>query len=556
MARSAQSRIARSLLVLLLAVTTASPARAASPEEIEQKLKALEEQVGALRQQLEETRKAATAATPAPAPATATPPPPASAPATAASSAAPAPAPGPTAAPPPVAPVSPVGVTAETLGTLRPSWLSDFKLGGYGSLRFEGSDLPSVGDSFTYRRFVLTGDATIADRLRGYFELELERFTELELEKKTVSEGGSQGFSSAIEGSNGSEISLEQAWVEFIIADWLKFRAGNILVPVGRFNLNHDDNRWDLPRRPLVDRGVPVLPTTAAWSEVGLGFDGELKTDSLGKFTYEIYVMNGVALDSTVETFARGSGELEAEVEIEPRRGTANLDVKREKAFAARLGWSPSIGTDFGVSGYFGRYTPDFLPAENLWSVSADGKMTFGPFEIEAEYVHTHFGGITRVARGFAQSVLANEISSGTEPLESTIDFELAGLADTKQGYWLDLRYRFFPDFLRNTFLAWKFANPQFIVTTRWEQVWLDGLVTQAVFSDGALASLSQESRFVNRLTLGFAYRPVPLVVFQTAFERTWTNNGKSLASVTNFIPAGTSENIQNAFLFGVAFGF
>jgi hypothetical protein len=60
----------------------------------------------------------------------------------------------------------------------------------------------------------------------------------------------------------------------------------------------------------------------------------------------------------------------------------------------------------------------------------------------------------------------------------------------------------------------------------------------------------------VNRLTFGLAYRPVPLVVFQAAYERTWTNKGNSLASVTNYIPAGTSEHLQNAFLFGVAFGF
>ena len=80
--------------------------------------------------------------------------------------------------------------------------------------------------------------------------------------------------------------------------------------------------------------------------------------------------------------------------------------------------------------------------------------------------------------------------------------------------------------------------------------------MTEATFEDGLLTNLVKENRFVNRITLGFAYRPMPLVVFQTAFERTWTNSGKSLASVTNFIPAGTSENIQNAFLFGVAFGF
>src|SRR5213076_2879705 len=167
--------------------------------------------------------------------------------------------------------------------------------------RFEYSDLPSVKDSFTFRRFVLTGDATIADRLRGLFELELERFTELEVERSTVSEGGVQGFSQSVEGSNKSEISLEQAWVELYIADWLKFRVGNILVPVGRFNLNHDDNLWDLPRRSLVDRGVPVLPSTAAWSEVGTGFLGDFSVGNTGKISYQWYVMNGVALDTELE---------------------------------------------------------------------------------------------------------------------------------------------------------------------------------------------------------------------------------------------------------------
>jgi len=56
-------------------------------------------------------------------------------------------------------------------------------------------------------------------------------------------------------------------------------------------------------------------------------------------------------------------------------------------------------------------------------------------------------------------------------------------------------------------------------------------------------------------VTLGLAYRPVPLVVFQLAYERTWTNSEKSLSSVTNFIPAG-HQSTQSAVLFGVAFGF
>src|SRR5262249_22968688 len=256
-------------MTLLLSTAHAAPIHAASPEEIETKLKALEEQVGALRRELQDARKPAPA--PAPTPATA-PQPPATGGTT---SQAP---PTPETLPPPIA---------------YPPSLVDFKLGGYGSVRFEASDLKNLNDTFTFRRFVLSGDAAIGDRIRALVELEFERFTELEIERKRVSENGAQGFSQSVEGSDQSEISLEQAWVQFTLAEAAKFRAGMLLVPLGRFNLNHDDTRWDLPRRTLVDRGVPVLPSTAAWSEVGMGFVGDIPVP-VGKLSYQAYVMNGV----------------------------------------------------------------------------------------------------------------------------------------------------------------------------------------------------------------------------------------------------------------------
>jgi hypothetical protein len=507
-------RRCRLLILLLLQLSLGPfimppPADAASPEEIEAKLKALQEQVDGLRRELQQARTAP----PAPAP--------------------------PASAPP----------------TERPLSVADFKLGGYGSTRFEATDLDALNNTFTFRRFVLSGDATIGERLRGLVELEFERLTELEVERGAPSEGGRRGFSEAIEGSDSSEISLEQAWLQFMLADWARYRAGMLLVPLGRFNVNHDDNRWDLPRRSLVDRGVSVLPAKAAWSEVGMGFTGDVRTERLGRFGYEAYVMNGVTLDSSIETVARGSSELEAEVEIQPRRGTANIDLKRDKAGALRLLWSPGPGEEIGVSGYYGRYTPDFLPSEPVWAFGIDGKTALGPFELEGEYILTHYSGVRRVARGFAGAVAEKEFSSGT-PLDVVVEFEVAGLADTKHGYWVDLRYRFFPDFLRDTVLGSPFDNPQFVLTLRGEQVWLDGLVREVEFAGGSVTELRKEDRWVNRLTLGLAYRPVPLVVFQTAFERTWTNGGKSLAGVTNFLPARRSEDTANAFLFGVAFGF
>jgi uncharacterized protein YifE (UPF0438 family) len=507
------------LLLFVETTVTLGRAAAASPEEIEAKLKTLQDQVDGLRRELDESR--ARAATPTPAP------------------------PGP----------APAAVTVPAVPTERPLRVSDFKIGGYGSTRFEATDLSRLNNTFTFRRFVLSGDATIGERLRSVVELEFERLTELEVERTAPSEDGRRGFSQSIEGSDKSEISLEQAWAEFTFAEWARLRAGMMLVPFGRFNLNHDDNKWDLPRRSLVDRGVSVLPVKAAWSEVGMGLVGDIPTENWGKFAYQAFVMNGVTLDSSIETFARGSSELEAEVEIQPRRGTANIDVKRDKAGAVRLSWSPEPATEIGASAYYGRYTPDFLPSESVWAIGLDGKTGFGPFEIEGEYILTRYNGIRGVARGFAAEVANRAFTAGT-PLEVAVEFELAGLADTKHGYWLDLRYRFFPDFLRDTPLGKPFENPQFIVTLRGEQVWLNGLVKEIDFSGGNLTSIERENRWVDRVTLGFAYRPVPLFVIQAALERTWTNSGKSLAAVTNFLPARRSEDTANAFLFGIAFGF
>jgi len=548
-------RLRRLLAGVLSAVMAlpAVPAHAASLDEMERALQALQGQMESLRKEIQQMKQ----------------PPPAAAPAAASPPTTPT---VPTAvAPAPVVPPVATTTTATTVASaprdtqsgvqvipdsVRPSWLTDFRLGGYGSVRFEAADTPNVGETFTYRRFVLAGDATIAERLRTVFEIELERFTELEVERTAPSEDGARGFSQSIEGSNHSEISLEQAWLEFAITDWLKFRAGALLVPLGRFNLNHDDNRWDIPRRPLVDRGSPVLPSTAAWTEVGMGFTGDIPTGDLGKLSYQVYAMNGATLDSNVELFARASGELEAEVEIEPHRGTADIDSKHGKAVGARVAWSPGLGDEIGVSMYYGRYTPSFLPSEAIWSAAFDGKKTFGPFEIEGQYVYTRFQGIDRVVRGLANQVFEQALETGLSPVNTAIEFELAGLADTKHGYWVDLRYRFMPDFVRTSFLAKHFENPTFVLVARGEQVWLRGMVTETAFSGGVVQAIERENRLVNRVTLGLAYRPVPLVVFQLALERTWTDHGKSLAGVTNFIPAERTQSTQSALLFGAAFGF
>jgi hypothetical protein len=469
---------------------------------------------------------------------------------------APVPTPSPTAKPEPV--TARPERAATPMPTTKVPFLDRVRIGGYGSLRYEVTDNPADKNSFELRRFVLAGDATIAPRLSAYFELEFERFRELEVEKNLGPAEGGLTAQQAIEATNHSEISLEQIWMQYDIQDWLKFRGGGVLVPLGRFNLNHDDNRWDIPRRTLVDRGVPVLPVQAAWDELGVGFLGDIPITEDVLLNYQTYVVQGAALDFEFEQIGRSHspepGEFENEVELKPSNGTFGEDVKNAKAFTGRVAISPRLGHEFGASWYFGRYTPSFLPSENLWAFAADWKNVLGPFEIEGEYVFTHFAGIRNVATGLARVARDSELEGETPGLTSVVEFELADLATNKQGYWLELRYNFWPDFLTKSFLGWEFDDPKFTAVVRGEQVWLDGLVEQVTFGGGRVATFDTENRIVNRITAGLAYRPVPLVVFQLAYEYTQTNDGKSLSSVTNFIPGNVDH--MNAVLFGVAFGF
>jgi hypothetical protein len=435
------------------------------------------------------------------------------------------------------------------------------KVGAYGSTRYGTSNLDDLNNTFTYRRFVLTVDSPIAERLKANMELEFERFTELELEKTLApTSGGGLTSELAIEGNNKSEISLEQAWMQYDIADWLKFRGGAVLVPLGRFNINHDDNRWDLPRRSLVDRGVPVLPATAAWPELGAGFLGDISIGNRGKLSYQWYVMNGVALDSEIEqigqTRSGDTTKLAYEVKLQPSRGTFSDDVKSGKSIGTRWAYSPWLGDEIAASLYWGRYTPDYLPNRAVISFAVDGKKTWGPFEIEGQYVHTQWSGVRSIASGLARRAISGESEGEVDDIETEVEFELANLANSKQGYWIDLRYRFWPEFLSNSLFGRHFANPQLIATLRWEQVWFNGLIKEISFSNGSLTQFEDENRLLNRVTVGLTYRPVPLVALQLAYEYTRTNHGKSLASVTNFLPAKSGEYFQNAFLLGLAFGF
>lgn len=426
---------------------------------------------------------------------------------------------------------------------------SNVKVGGYGSFRFDGGD-SGITESMTLRRFVTTFDAEVSPRFRAYAEVEYERFSEIEIERSVSAEAGGLKFEQEIEGTNGSEIALEQAWGEYRVTDALAIRFGAVLPPVGRFNIRHDDNLWNYPKRPLIDREAKVLPAPAAWTEMGIGVNGEVEIGDT-VISYEAYLLNGVTLDSKIEqklqTRSPKRNKIEFEAIISPTSGAFDGSNAAD-ALAGRIQISPALGTEIAISGYVGEYTPGFLDrGASMYTLGFDGVHRLGPVRLEGEFLYTRFGNLTRVLNDIAAVALnksAETSSSETANLESEIEIEVKGLSEERYGFWLDFGA---PIALRPGFLG--FAEPQLIPSIRYERVWYGNELQEFDFSAGTVTGLQLGDRQQDRLMVGFAFRTSPLAVLHFFYERNHAIEGELIAPQVG-------SKTTHGFVFGLALGF
>ena len=442
------------------------------------------------------------------------------------------------------------------------------RVGGYGSFRFEtndvasGSHIPSGSDAgFTFRRFVVTTDARPAPRLRVYSEIEYERFHQLELEKGASFSGGELAFEHAVEGNGGGELALEQAWGQFDLTANHGLRGGVMLVPVGRFNLLHDDDYWDIPRRTLVDRDGAVLPVKAAWRDLGAGFVGSWNVGARGKLDYQLFAFNGAALDFNIEKEAkfRAGAPGEATAIFNSNFGLASgfFDgSKGASAFAWRAAYSPDLHGEFAFSGYRGKYAPSFLSfREPLTSLAYDHKWRWRGFETEGEFVYTSLGNVRRVTDAIASAVfnsanaqLPTSSSGGLTTVE--VESELSNFARARYGFWSDFKYHARPRWLRESFLGKGFEDPQLIPIVRYERIWLNDVISGLRITSGAVSSFDRQDYRQDRVTAGFSFRPTPQWAVQAAFEHNRKLDGARL------VFPRVAQDSTNGLLVGMSFAF
>jgi hypothetical protein len=349
--------------------------------------------------------------------------------------------------------------------------------------------------------------------LRFYTEIEFERFGKLEIERAAIPEnrGGASAirgtrFIQELEGQDGSELKLEQFWAQYDLNKSIGIRGGIILPPVGRFNILHDDDYWDVPRRTLIDRDAPALPVKTAWSEAGLGLIGS-KAIGQGFINYQFYVVNGVTLDYALEQTVAVRDD-KAKIEFEPEIGFESGAVNGSRPASAvtwRLGLTPRVGNEIAFSGYHGKYTPRFLQTD-AWinSIGVDGKLTLGNFETEGEFIYTKFGKMREVLSDLARNLVHDEAEDEFNETETEVEVGLKGpFTDHRHGFWVDLKYRWRPAWLKQSILGEGFSDPQLIPIVRYERVWYSRLLRELEFKGGAIENLEAEDLSQDRLTIG-----------------------------------------------------
>lgn len=123
-------------------------------------------------------------------------------------------------------------------------------VGGYGEVIYNNYRRDDRADQADLRRFVLFFGHRFSDRLRLQSELEVEH-----------------GF---IEGGEGGEVAVEQAYLEYGVSPRANLRAGLMLVPLGILNETHEPPTFFGVERNQVES--LIIPST--WRELGVALQG------------------------------------------------------------------------------------------------------------------------------------------------------------------------------------------------------------------------------------------------------------------------------------------
>jgi hypothetical protein len=256
------------------------------------------------------------------------------------------------------------------------STLGKLKFGGYGEVHANFTE-GTEKDKVDFHRLVLYMGYDFADWITFHSETELEH---------------------AFVSDDDGEISVEQAYIDFLLTDDFNIRAGRILTPIGIINKKHEPPTFNGVERPSFSANI--IPTT--WSSDGVGIFGSLNPS----LTYEAYVVGG--LDGSM--FNSTSGIRKGRIKERPSLN--------EPAVTGRLDYYPISATQsdsdqslrLGASGYFGGLdngdegTNPGIDGE-IGITSADFEYSIQKLDFRGVIAHINIDGARQIGNNVAEEI-------------------------------------------------------------------------------------------------------------------------------------------------------
>lgn len=193
-------------------------------------------------------------------------------------------------------------------------------------------------------------------------------------------------FVTEIEFEHVKEVFVEQAFVNYNVADNFNIRGGLMLVPMGIVNEYHEPTTFNGTERPSVDN--VIVPTT--WREVGIGVNGRLPNLNLG---YQAYIFNGFKSSNT-DGEGGISGILKGSNGLRSGRQKGARSTMSSPTFASKVDYYGLPGLRLGVSGYFGKtQTEDGLESIDgstigINMLGVDARYTYQRFSARGQFIY------------------------------------------------------------------------------------------------------------------------------------------------------------------------
>jgi len=301
---------------------------------------------------------------------------------------------------------------------------------------------------------------------------------------------------SSTESSGGGSVSVEFAYLDFLLRDWANIRAGLVLVPMGFINEIHEPVSYFGVNRPEIER--QIIPST--WRENGVGIHGTLYE----QVDYQAFVINGF----NAEGFDSGG--------LRDGRQQGNRALAEHLAFVGRLDWTPinqllvggsvyhgnsGQNQDVRVSGAFGSYTVEIPDTSTtVWEVHAQ-------YEDYGLHLRSLFTMAEIGDSGDLTAALAPVgVSGGTGELAAG-----EAIGGEMLGVYGEIAYDLMPLF---------FPGSEKTLEPFFRYSYYD---TQRDMPSGFSADKSNE---IEIYTLGFSFQPIPQVVIKADYRNRVAKSG------------------------------